>query len=402
MLCRVGVHQRGSHVGLADIVNKFNDLLADLVQSGGEILAHLRGDGNGALDTNDIVAAGVIGEVVDEANRGVLDIAVCSNAPEHGGLQIGGGSSGVIGVGNHDHADVLAGSIAVSLQLIGVLVAAPGVHDHRVKGSGGGLFTDHQTPALVLSIQCQLPHIHDVLRIVEAQGRSVVIVKVHAVVAQAETQVIRSAVGHERIAQAGGLIDFLGNVGILAHRRVHRHLDAQVIQDVLAVQHDGGVRAGGDGVQLAVDRAGVNDALGNVAQVKAAVGNVIIQRCHNAVFNVLCQLGVVHLENVGGLAAGDLGGQLGPVAVPVGVVHHDFNVGVLFLEFLQHLGGQLMAGLRTPPQDVQLGLAVRRRAGGRSLGAGICAVSGSCGGIRGGLGSRAAAGGNAGDHHTGA
>ena len=84
----------------------------------------------------------------------------------------------------------------------------------------------------------------------------------------------------------------------------------------LAVPHAGGIRAGGDGVQLAVDRAGVNDALGNVAQVKAAVGNVIIQRCHNAVFNVLCQLGVVHLENVGGLAAGDLGGQLGPVAVP--------------------------------------------------------------------------------------
>lgn len=118
MLGRVGIHQRGGLAGLADIVDEFDNFLAGLIQRGNNIFTDFRGDRNGALDANDVVASLFIGKEIDEADRGVLDLAVGGNALEHGGLQIGAGGSGIIGVGDQRHTDVLAGGIAVIVSLL--------------------------------------------------------------------------------------------------------------------------------------------------------------------------------------------------------------------------------------------------------------------------------------------
>ena len=390
MLGGVGIHQGRSHVGLADIVDVIHHFLAHFVQRGSHIFPHLGGDGNSALDAHDIVAFGIVGKEVDEPHGGVLHIAVGAYAPEHGGFQVDAGGSGVVQLGNHDHADVLAGGIPVGLQLVGVLVAGPGVGDHGVKGSDSGFLAGLHAPALVLGLQGQLPHIHDVLGIVKAQRGSVLAVQVQAVVAQTEAEVVGRAAGDEGIPQAGGLVHLLGDIAVFRHGGVHRQLQPQLIHKVLAVEHNRSIGAGGDGVDLAVDGAGIQDVLLHVAHVQAAVSDVAVQLGQHAVVGILGQVGVVHLEHVGGLAAGHLGGQLGPVAVPVGIVHDHVDVGIQLLKLFQHRGGLLVTGLGAPPEHVQGGFAFG------VLGAGGIAAGSGIGGYT------AASGQRAGQDHAGA
>ena len=369
---RIGIHQRGSHLRLADIVDELNNFLADVIQRRSNIFAHLGGNGNRALDADNVVAGFIVGKEVDKADRGIFHVAVGAHAPEHGGFKVSSRSGGVVAVGNHDHADILTCGIAVRLQLVGVLIAAPGIRYHGIKGGGSSLFADHQAPAFFLRLYGQLPHIHDILWIVKAQRGGIFVVKVQAIVAHDKAQVIGRAARHERVAQAGGLVDFLGNLDILGHCGIHRQAQAQLIQNVLAIQHNRRIRTSRDRVDFAVHCAGVQNILLYVAHIQAAVGNIAAQIGGNAVFYIFRQLGVVHLEHVGRLTACNLSGKLGPVAVPVGVVHDHVDVGIQLLKFFQHLSRHLMARLRTPPQNVQGGLAF-----GAGCGVGAGAGTGS-------------------------
>lgn len=80
---RIWIHQGGRHLGLADIVNIFDNFLADFVQRRSDLFAHLGGDGDRTLDANYVITFGAIGKEVDKADRGIFHVAVGANAPEH-------------------------------------------------------------------------------------------------------------------------------------------------------------------------------------------------------------------------------------------------------------------------------------------------------------------------------
>ena len=76
---------------------------------------------------------------------------------------------------------------------------------------------------------------------------------------------------------------------------------------------------------------------------------------------VVAQVALLLHDDVRGVAAGHPGGELVPVAGPVGEVGGDRDVRVLGLEGVDDLLVELVADVRAPPGVAQVGLARRRR-----------------------------------------
>ena len=155
-------------------------------------------------------------------------------------------------------------------------------------------------------------------------------------------------------------------------------LNAVLVQQVLVVHDGGNVDAQRNGVQLAIDLAGVQNGLADVGDVQRAILHIGGQVNQQPIGNILLQVRVVHLDNVRQGMTGGSGGQLVPVIVPLGklAVKRDAVGGAVGI---QHLLGALVAGLVAPP--------------GYGHGAGGCRCIGSSGIGRGRGGSGLSRGG---------
>ena len=95
-------------------------------------------------------------------------------------------------------------------------------------------------------------------------------------------------------------------------------LNAVLVQQVLVVHDGGNVDAQRNGVQLAIDLAGVQNGLADVGDVQRAILHIGGQVNQQPIGNILLQVRVVHLDNVRQGMTGGSGGQLVPVIVPLG------------------------------------------------------------------------------------
>ena len=120
----------------------------------------------------------------------------------------------------------------------------------------------------------------------------------------------------------------------------------------LGVGHDDrAVDAGIDAHQLVVDLARVDRALDKLGHID------ILQIQEGAATAVLGDIGHVHLNDVGRVTAGGLGGQLVPVAGEVTRLALDRHIGVRLLERSDLRFCVLVAGRVAPPSQSQLGRA---------------------------------------------
>ena len=120
---------------------------------------------------------------------------------------------------------------------------------------------------------------------------------------------------------------------------------------------------GGQGVHGAIHRAAVYYALSHIAHIDGPGLEEGGQVGQHAALGILVQILIVHLDDVGHQSAGNLGGQLAPVAVPGGELGLHGDVGVLFLKLFDGGHGQVVTGLGTPPGHPQ-GNGLLLRAGG--------------------------------------
>ena len=114
-------------------------------------------------------------------------------------------------------------------------------------------------------------------------------------------------------------------------------------------EHGRSVRTGGDSIGFAAYLTRSQNILGNITHVERAVGDIAVQLGKHAVFSILGEVGVVHLEYIRSLTARNLCGELRPVTGPVGVIHHDVDIRIQLLKLFDELNGQVVTGLTAPP-----------------------------------------------------
>ena len=165
------------------------------------------------------------------------------------------------------------------------------------------------------------------------------------------------AVGDHRLE---GLAD-RGQVGIGGVGA--KHLDAGLLE-IDSVDHQRHrVGAEADAVELAVDLAAIKLVLVEIAQIQGAADE-LVERGNGVPLGVFDDVAVIHLNDVGGIAAGGLGGELGPVIVPGEELAFNRRAAVLGVE-VGHPIGAVGTSLAAPEDQAQ-GLLCkgRRNAGG--------------------------------------
>ena len=125
-------------------------------------------------------------------------------------------------------------------------------------------------------------------------------------------------------------------------------LNAVLVQQILVVHDGGNVDAQRNGVQLAIDLAGVQNGLADVGDVQRAVLHIGGQVNQQPIGNILLQVRVVHLYNIRQRVSGRGSGQLVPVIAPLSKLSVKADA-VGFAVGIQHLLGALVAGLVAPP-----------------------------------------------------
>ena len=132
-----------------------------------------------------------------------------------------------------------------------------------------------------------------------------------------------------------------------------REGDARLFPRFVVKVEDAGGDGNGNTVKLAVDRGGLQLFGIELAEVDLVFQGIEIVKAL-AIFRKDRQPVPVGLHHVRLSAAGNLGGQARKMAVPAGVFCFDVNVGMLFVEFLQRLEGDLMAAVAPPPGHTQV------------------------------------------------
>ena len=131
---------------------------------------------------------------------------------------------------------------------------------------------------------------------------------------------------------------------------VVRHVDARRLEQIGVRQQHRGVDPGVDGEQPVVDHAGVQGIGVDAVGVEVRGGQ--IQQDLPA--RVLGEVALVHLDDVRCVPAGDLRGELVPVAAPVTRLGGDREVGLDVLIGLQGSAGELVARRVAPPREAEI------------------------------------------------
>ena len=337
----------------------------------GQILVHnaLVGDG-GQLPAGvqtDLGSLGIGGDEGDEFGGFLGHLAVLV---DH--IAVGEEVRGFLGVAG------LHGDVPVKRAVAGKVREGPDAGDDHAQPAGleqvpvahaGHLLGGGHDVGLAL-------HVHQVLQGLHVSGGvhgelGVVVVEQAAAVLAHHLVILVEADGvviAEDIAAQGA--DALGGGhGVLPGPVVGGVGDARLVEEILVVdQHHVG-EAVGHAVLLAVGLESLERHLVVRAGVDALGLDDAVQRQERALFGVGDKVFVVELKNVGRLAAGDLGGELGKIIVEAIALELDGDVGVLggvgvdhLLEILQVVAraGKLLKG------DGDLfGGGGRRAAGGR-------------------------------------
>src|SRR5699024_10262135 len=87
------------------------------------------------------------------------------------------------------------------------------------------------------------------------------------------------------------------------------------------------------------------------AEVQLGDGLEVQQRATGAIG---VDVGLVHLDDVGGVPAGGLGGELVPVPGPFAVLGRDGDIVLTLLEQVERLPGEGVAQVAAPPVDLDV------------------------------------------------
>ena len=179
----------------------------------------------------------------------------------------------------------------------------------------------------------RLPHREPLGRVarVEAELALGVVERLAALAQPAlEGRLDAAAVGRAVEAALAGLLGQLGGArGIVVpgHAPLGQR-DAGLLEGRLVDHHRARVGAEADAVGLAVDLAAGDRLLGEAREVEGAGRHRVVERQQHAAARVLEDVAVVHLHDVGGVAAGGLRGEPRPVVVPAGALALEATPGL--------------------------------------------------------------------------
>ena len=174
----------------------------------------------------------------------------------------------------------------------------------------------------------RLPHREPLGRVarVEAELALGVVERLAALAQPAlERRLDAAAVGRAVEAALAGLLGQLGGarrIVVPGHAPLGQR-DAGLLEGRLVDDHRARVGAEADAVGLAVDLAAGDRLLGEAREVEVARRHRLVERQQHAAARVLEDVAVVHLHDVGRVAAGGLRREPGPVVVPAGALALD-------------------------------------------------------------------------------
>ena len=248
----VGFHNGRGVTVLRHIGEQCGNFLRSLVEIGSKIIAHNTGNWHTAIDADNIIACGIISEVINECRRFSLVFTGFGYGPEHGGLQIVLVMR-TVGLNNGSTQRQFAvRSIGVFTDLI-----APGVFDPGIFGKNGecGLtcfFTGPQAISIGVRIENSLPDVHKILGIIKTKGGSFIIIKLLAIRTQSKTEHLE--VSRNIRVTAGLFIDFFISSLQVVNRRRIGDLNTRCIRNILTVDRTKGIDARGNPAKHAVDQ----------------------------------------------------------------------------------------------------------------------------------------------------
>ena len=128
-----------------------------------------------------------------------------------------------------------------------------------------------------------------------------------------------------------------------------RHLNARSFQRGIVHQNRLCVRTERDCINLAVNRAALDDTIHNICSVDSSVVNVLVQALQKVLLLILLEVRVIHLDDVGHISARGLRGELIPVTAPIGEFHLESDVRILLGVEIKRLCCHVVSGLVAPP-----------------------------------------------------
>ncbi len=162
-------------------------------------------------------------------------------------------------------------------------------------------------------------------------------------------------------ADAFSSINLTGDFYELIPGQVLGHFDAQLVGQGLVVQQGGSIHAGAHSIDAVANLTGVDNVLGNAAQIQGAAFHVGGQVQQAAVVGPQFQVSVVLLHQIRQVMVCGISGHQCPVVIPNVGVQVKGDVGIVFRKEVGCSLGYFVTNLVAPPGKANFRCAGRCR-----------------------------------------